>query len=217
MTHGVVTPNIVAPTSGRASGRAGTSTCAIAAIAAAAFARIRSEIALIPAMSTTEYVIDTSTAPTYGRVSPEAIVETISFGTPTGSARIARVAIDVPPEPPSARIPWSRPSSYSRRTTASAPRAIVSTASPRSVSAARSAPAAAATSAAGTSGSASGGPPLPASTSSTSAPSSRRRPRRNSYSSPFVSSVPSRTTVGMRTLLPYPLVRWSSTSQSSSS
>ena len=74
------------------------------AIAAAAFARIRAETWLIPAMSTTEYVIVTSTAPTYGRVSPEASVETISFGTPTGSARIARVAIAEPPEPPSARI-----------------------------------------------------------------------------------------------------------------
>ena len=33
---------------------------------------------------------------------PEAIVETISFGTPTGSARIASAAIAVPPDPPSA-------------------------------------------------------------------------------------------------------------------
>ena len=54
-------------------------------------------------------------------MSPEAIVETISFGTPTGSARIACVAIAVPPEPPSARIPSSRPSSCSRSTASSAP------------------------------------------------------------------------------------------------
>jgi hypothetical protein len=36
-------------------------------------------------MSTIEYVIEMSVAPTYGRVSPEASVETISFGTPTGN------------------------------------------------------------------------------------------------------------------------------------
>ena len=79
------------------------------AIAPAAFAMIRAETLLTPEMSTTEYIIVTSTAPTYGRVSPEATVETSSFGTPTGSARIARAAIDEPPEPPSARIPSSRP------------------------------------------------------------------------------------------------------------
>ncbi len=79
------------------------------AIAPAAFAMIRAETRLTPEMSTTEYIIVTSTAPTYGRVSPEATVETSSFGTPTGSARIARAAIDEPPEPPSARMPSRRP------------------------------------------------------------------------------------------------------------
>ena len=78
-------------------------------IAAAAFARIRAEIELIPARSTTEYIIVTSTAPTYGRVSPEATVDTNSFGTPTGSDCIAVAAIAVPPEPPIARIPSKRP------------------------------------------------------------------------------------------------------------
>ena len=63
---------------------------------------IRAEIRLTPAMSTTEYIIVTSTEPTYGLVSPEATVETISFGTPIGSCRIAYVASDEPPEPPSA-------------------------------------------------------------------------------------------------------------------
>ena len=71
---------------------------------------IRAETRLTPEMSTTEYIIVTSTAPTYGRVSPDATVETSSFGTPTGSARIAWAAIDEPPEPPSARIPSRRPS-----------------------------------------------------------------------------------------------------------
>ena len=50
---------------------------------------IRAETRLTPAMSTTEYIIVTSTEPTYGLVSPEATVETISFGTPIGSSRIA--------------------------------------------------------------------------------------------------------------------------------
>ncbi len=99
VTHGVVTPNIVAPTSGFTSS---ASSCAFAmpAIAPAAFARIRREIRFSPAMSTTEYIIVTSTAPTYGRVSPDASVDTISFGTPTGRARIACVTIAEPPEPP---------------------------------------------------------------------------------------------------------------------
>ena len=38
-------------------------------------------------MSTTEYIIVTSTGPKYLLVSPDAAVETISFGTPTGSRR----------------------------------------------------------------------------------------------------------------------------------
>jgi hypothetical protein len=51
-------------------------------------------------MSTTEYIIVTSEAPTYGLVSPEATVETISFGTPTGSWRIAKEASAELPDPP---------------------------------------------------------------------------------------------------------------------
>jgi len=50
---------------------------------------IRADTSLTPAMSTTEYIIVTSTEPTYGPVSPEATVETMSFGTPIGSCRIA--------------------------------------------------------------------------------------------------------------------------------
>ena len=63
VTHGVVTPNIVAPTSGFASS-AGTVACTIPAIAPAAFVMIRAETRLTPEMSTTEYIIVTSTAPT---------------------------------------------------------------------------------------------------------------------------------------------------------
>jgi hypothetical protein len=59
-----VTPNMVAPTSGLSPAAAGGSAAAMPAIAAAALARIRAETALIPEMSTTEYVIVTSLAPT---------------------------------------------------------------------------------------------------------------------------------------------------------
>src|SRR2546429_582093 len=60
------------------------------AIPAAAFVKIRSEILFIPAISTTEYITAMPLAPTSGRVSPEARVETMNLGTPTGSSRIAR-------------------------------------------------------------------------------------------------------------------------------
>ena len=102
-----MTPNIVAATSGFPAA-SGTVALTMPAIAPAAFAMMRAETLLTPEMSTTEYIIVTSTAPTYGRVSPDATVETSSFGTPTGSARIAGAAIDEPPEPPSARIPSNR-------------------------------------------------------------------------------------------------------------
>ena len=63
MTHGVVTPNIVAPTSGPCWTSGGVAP-AMPAIAAAALVMIRAEIELTPAMSTTEYIIVTSTVPT---------------------------------------------------------------------------------------------------------------------------------------------------------
>ena len=168
------------------------------AIAPAAFAMIRALTRLTPAMSTTEYIIVTSTAPTYGRVSPEATVETISFGTPIGSSRIACVTSADPPDPPSPPIASRRPSAWRRLTISAAPRAMAAIAAPRSpaaASAAASAPAAAATSSRVTSGVASGSPTIPASTSTTCAPCSRIRSARNAYSFPFVSRVPTRTTV----------------------
>ena len=66
MTPGVVTPNIVAPTNGRASpeGRYAAYACAMPATAAAALPRICSETRLMPATSTTEYIMQISTAPT---------------------------------------------------------------------------------------------------------------------------------------------------------
>ena len=84
-----MTPNIEAVISGFSSRSGGTWADAMPASAAAAFVRICAEIRLMPAISTTEYIIVTSTEPTYGLVSPEATVETISFGTPIGNCRIA--------------------------------------------------------------------------------------------------------------------------------
>src|SRR5918998_1158484 len=86
-----------------------------------------------------------STAPMYGLVSPDATVETMSFGTPTGRSRIARAATDELPDPPSDSAPSTRPSPCSRRSTSAAPRPMASIAAPRSPasrSAAWSAPAA---------------------------------------------------------------------------
>jgi D-alanyl-D-alanine carboxypeptidase/D-alanyl-D-alanine-endopeptidase (penicillin-binding protein 4) len=48
-------------------------------------------------------------SPTHGRTCPDASVETITFGTPIGSARIAAVPIVVPAEPPIARTPATLP------------------------------------------------------------------------------------------------------------
>ena len=143
---------------------------------------IRLEIRLIPATSTTEYIIVTSTEPTYGLVSPDATVETISFGTPTGSRphrvrgerRAARAAERADRVEPALGVEPAH-------TTSAAPRPIASIAAARSrasASACTSAPAAAATSWRVTSGSVSGSPRMPASTSSTSTPRSRMRSRR---------------------------------------
>ena len=63
MTHGVVTPNIVAPISGLST-VTGAPTVTIPAMAAAAFERMREETALMPEMSTTEGIIVTSLEPT---------------------------------------------------------------------------------------------------------------------------------------------------------
>ncbi len=46
-----------------------------------------------------------SDGPTYMPTSPEATVDTITFGTPTGRARIAGVTSAVPPDPPAPTIP----------------------------------------------------------------------------------------------------------------
>ena len=97
-------------------------------IAAAAFVRIRREIGLRPAMSTTEYIIVMSFTSTYGVVFPEAIVDSITFGTPNGSSRIAAVIMVVPPPPPRPRTPVKRCFANSSFVTARAPASIASTA-----------------------------------------------------------------------------------------
>ena len=53
----------------------------------------------------------------------------MTLGTPIGSARMAAVAIEVPPLPAMPRIPPSRPASYSAVTTFASPHCIVSIAS----------------------------------------------------------------------------------------
>ena len=63
----------------------------------------------------------------------------MSFGTPTGSVRIAAVPIAVPPPPPIETTPSMRPSRWSRAATSAAPRAAAAIASPRSSRARRAA------------------------------------------------------------------------------
>src|SRR6185312_16273878 len=130
----VVTPNMLAAISGRSlvSGAAGSPAVTMPAMAAAALPSTRREIRLSPATSTTEYMTQTSLAPTYGDTSPEAIVETSSLGIPTGSAAITCAAIDDPPDPPAASTPFTRPAATNSATTTAAPRPIAVTAAPRS-------------------------------------------------------------------------------------
>ena len=136
-------------------------------------------------------------------MSPEAIVDTTSLGTPTGSARMAAVAIAVLPEPPAASTPWQRPSSNSRRTTTGAAAHIACDGR-------------AAVGQRGEVEPARGGHllarhvgrrarrPLRADVDQEGGdPACCSRSRRNAYSSPLVSSVPTRTTVGGLTGSPH--------------
>ena len=110
---------------------------------------------LMPDTSTMEGNMLMSDAPTYGVVSPDAIVETITFGTPIGSCCIAAVAIEVPPDPPIEKMPSKRPFAYSAGTSFFTPSVIVAVASARSrfsTSVERSMSTAALTSSFGTSG-----------------------------------------------------------------
>ena len=170
------------------------------AMAAAALPSTSREIRLRPATSTTEYMMQTSLAPTYGDTSPEAMVDTRSLGSPTGSPAMTCAAIDEPPEPPAASTPPTRPRATRSATTAAAPRPIAVTARPRSAacrSSARLVPAAAATASPSMSGVSPSGSPVPASITITSAPAARSRPARNAKSGPLVSRVPTRATAAM--------------------
>jgi hypothetical protein len=60
---------------------------------------------LMPWTSVTEYIMQMSDGPTKRFTSPDATVETMIFGTPTGNRCMAGVASDVPPEPPAEMIP----------------------------------------------------------------------------------------------------------------
>src|SRR6185312_4122494 len=125
-----------AATSGRSSSPCSPAAAAyrwaMAATATAALPSTVRDTRLIPATSTTEYISVTSLAPTYGDTSPDAMVETNSFGKPTASPAITAAAIDDPPDPPAASTPWMRPDPAASAITAAAPRAIAATAAPRS-------------------------------------------------------------------------------------
>lgn len=76
-------------------------------IAPAALSSIPFSMELVPAMSTTLYIIVISVSPTYGPVFPLAIVDTSSLGNPIGSPlRMMDALRDVPPDPPSPIIAW---------------------------------------------------------------------------------------------------------------
>ena len=112
--QGVVTPNMVAATRGFSSAVSGFRFPFIPTIPAMASTALRKmvlEILLSPATSTMEGIMMMSLVPTYWDTFPEAMVETMSFGTPMGRARMAGVARDVPPDPPRERIPSNLPSS----------------------------------------------------------------------------------------------------------
>ena len=132
-------------------------------------------------MSTIGYSMAMSFVPTNGRVSPDASVETISFGKPAGSDRIAVVPMVVPAEPPREIRPWILPSSKSRRTTTAAPSAMAAMLLPRSRAASRSSsfcPAAVATSPREMSDVKAGASSTPQSITSVASPADSIRPRR---------------------------------------
>ena len=128
----MVTPNMVAATSGLESSCLGATCSSMPVIAATALLKIVAEKELMPATSTMEGNMAISDAPTYGEVSPDAMVDTITLGTPTGSLRMPAVAIAVPPEPPMEKTPSKRPLAYSVGKSFSTPRVMVSVAKARS-------------------------------------------------------------------------------------
>ena len=82
----------------------------IPAIVKIALRKIVFDTLLSPATSTIDGIIMISLVPTYCETFPDAIVETMTFGTPIGNARIAGVTREVPPDPPNEMIPSNLPS-----------------------------------------------------------------------------------------------------------
>ena len=78
-----------------------------------------------PMMSVTEYIMVMSRVPTQGATFPDAIVETMIFGKPYGSARITAVDSVVPWVPPSATSAWISPRATSSATSLVAPAAMI--------------------------------------------------------------------------------------------
>src|SRR5690554_7907944 len=100
LTHGVVTPNIVAAISGYlANDLSSYSKLTMPARAKAAFVNILVDMELRPDTSTIEGTIMMSLVTTYWDTFPEATVATITFGTPIGRALILGVTRDIPPVP----------------------------------------------------------------------------------------------------------------------
>ena len=91
-THFVVLPNIDAVMSG-ASSPSGTCASTMPQTAAAARVKTPRLMRLRPLMSTMAGIIMMSLTPTKPRTSPLASVDTITFGMPSGNARIAAVPI----------------------------------------------------------------------------------------------------------------------------
>lgn len=118
--QGVVTPNIVAASRGLPLSGMSMRFSTMPATAFTALEKMRMEISLRPSASTTEGNMTTSLVPTYWETLPEAMVETITLGTPMGSARMAGVARLVPPEPPTEMMPSNFPSAKSCGTSFSA-------------------------------------------------------------------------------------------------
>jgi hypothetical protein len=156
--------------------------------ACAALASTCSLMRLMPCTSVTEYIMQMSLGPTYGRVSPLAMVETITFGQPIGSARMPAVASEVPPEPPALMMP---PRSRRVRTNCSKACAMAVTARPRSpLNTAASPPDGGAPLRAGARWRATACPLVDRSTVTTRKPSFSRHWRRKNSSRALVSKVP---------------------------
>ncbi len=135
-----------------------------------------------------------SAGPTYWPTLPEATVEIITLGTPTGRARIAGVASAVPPEPPAEMMPATPSCRRIQRSNASV---IAATDAPRSPVKTPAAPRGcqAAISVGGTSAP-EGLPEVERSTRRTGSPCSFRMSRTNLSSAPLVSRVPATSTTG---------------------